>query len=65
MHLVTPPEEPVVIDTTGEEVPASVRPRRTENPSIPAATQRRADVVPFASTLRRLAPEAPFWRELA
>lgn len=65
MQPVASPEEPVVIETTGEEIPASARPRRTENPSFSAPPAPRSDLVPFASTLRQLAPEAPFWRKIA
>jgi hypothetical protein len=63
MEHVTPPDEPVIIETTGEEIPASARPRRTENPAFSAPVERRPEVIPFASTLRHLAPEAAFWPE--
>jgi hypothetical protein len=61
MEHVTPPDEPVIIETTGEEIPASARPRRSENPAVRASSEHRPDVIPFASTLRHLAPEAAFW----
>lgn len=63
-----PFQAPVVIETTAEEVPPSRAPSPPPTPAKsenPEPAQRRADVIPFASTLRHIAPDAPIWREIA
>jgi hypothetical protein len=60
-------QTPVVIETTAEEVPPSEAPEPVPpvRAQAPKPVERRGNVIPFASTLRHLAPDAPFGREIA